>query len=92
MGKYEFSKRVIDRHEEMITKEIERYVYGKGQICPTALYERLLECIKARHELNHIPIPKSVEELLDIYNYDQDFIDKFCNTAKNHDPDNCPEL
>lgn len=92
MDKFKFSKRVIDRFEEMITKEIEHFLYDVGSICPTALCERLEECIEARRELNYAPIPQNVEELLFVYNYDEAFINSFIEKSKKHTVDECPEL
>lgn len=92
MEKFMFAKRVIDRFEEMVIKEIERFIYGTGKICPTALYERLEECIKARKELNYAPVPNNVEELLAMYNFDDEFINEFLERVNNHTSDNCPEL
>ncbi|WP_238882318.1 hypothetical protein [Clostridium sp. YIM B02551] len=83
---------VVDRLEYYITKEIEKAIYGDGDKCYTALYQRLIECINARKELNYEPIPKNVEELLDDYGYDEDFIKEFVQKAKKHDEKGCSEF
>ncbi len=81
---------VIDRLEYYITKEIEKCLYGNGDKCYTALYERLTECINARKEIGYEPIPKNVEELLNNFGYDENFIDEFVLKAREHSSERCP--
>lgn len=83
---------VIDRLEYYITKEIEKAIYGSGDKCYTALYQRLTECIYARNELNYEPIYKDVEELLFDYGYDEEFIKEFIGKAMNHSQRECSEF
>jgi len=81
---------VIDRLEYYITKEIEKSLYGTGDKCFTALYERLTECINARKEIGCEPIPENVEQLLSDFGYDKTFIEEFISKAKNHSSNECP--
>ena len=67
---------MIDRLEYYLTKEIEKNIYGSGSKCYIALYDRLVECINARKEIDYKP-NSSVEELLSDHGYDDDFIEKF---------------
>lgn len=67
---------MIDRLEYYLTKEIEKNIYGSGEKCYIALYDRLIECINARKEIDYKPY-SSVENLLLDHGYDDDFIKKF---------------
>lgn len=92
MEDIKYSYVVIDRLEYYITKEIEKAIYGNGDKCYKALYQRLTECIHARKELNYEPIYKGVEELLLDYGYDEDFVNEFVEKAMNHSPEECSEF
>jgi len=92
MEKFKYTKRVIDRLEEMVIKEIEYFVCGTGKICPIALSDRLEECIAARKEINYGPVLRNVAELLAFYSFDDEFINNFMKKMNDHTSDNCPEL
>jgi len=80
---YKYAFIVIDRLEYYITKEIEKSIYGYGDCKYVALYQRLVECIEARKELDYYPIPKDVIELLLDYGYDEEFTHKFISEYEN---------
>lgn len=67
---------MIDRLEYYLTKEIEKNIYGSGDKCYIALYDRLIECIHARKEIDYKPY-QSVEALLTDHGYDDAFIKRF---------------
>ena len=90
MEKRKYTYLVIDRLEYYITKEIEKAIYGTGDKCFTALFQRLTECINARVEVSYDSIPNSVEELLRGFGYDDNFIDNFISNAKEHKQTECP--
>ena len=71
---------MIDRLEYYLTKEIEKNIYGAGDKCYIALYDRMLECIAARKEIDYKPY-ESVEALLEDHGYDEEFINKFISRA-----------
>lgn len=74
---------MIDRLEYYLTKEIERNIYGSGDKCYIALYDRVTECINARKEIDYKPY-QSVEALLESHGYDEDFIRKFVSRGNCH--------
>lgn len=74
----EHLKIMIDLLEYYVTKEIEHNVYGTGDICYVALYDRLAKCIHARKEIDYKPY-SSVEDLLVSHAYAGDFIEDFMN-------------
>lgn len=71
---------IIDILEYYVTKKIERTMYGDSEQYSTAYYERLVECINARKEINYVPY-QSVEKLLENHSYDEEFINKFIKNA-----------
>ena len=71
---------IIDILEYYITKKIERTMLGDIEQYSTAYYERLVECINARKEINYVPY-QSVEKLLEEHSYDEEFIKKFITNA-----------
>ena len=86
-----YSLIIVDRLEYYLTKEIEKALYsGESDKCYSALYQRLLECINARKELNYQPIPNNVKELLWDYGYDEAFIDSFITKSQSHSEKDCP--
>ncbi len=92
MDEIKYSHLIIDRLEYYITKEIEKSMYGCGDKCYTALFQRLNECINARKELDYEPIPNNVKELLQDYGYDDEFIDTFLAKAIDHSIKECSEF
>lgn len=83
----EHLKIMIDLLEYYVTKEIEHNVYGTGDICYVALYDRLAKCIHARKEIDYIPY-ESVSMLLKSHGYDEEFIEKFLSKVNAH-KNNC---
>lgn len=75
---------VIDRLEYYITKEIERSMFNNdGEKSFKSFYNRILECINARKELNYEPIYDSVETFLESFGYDDEFISRFISLSSN---------
>jgi hemerythrin-like domain-containing protein len=74
---------MIDRVEYYLTKEIERNLSGFGDKCYRSLYDKVVECINARKEIDYQPY-QSVEALLSDHGYDRDFIEKFLIRANCH--------
>ncbi len=69
---------IINRLEYYLTKEIEKNIYGIGDECYLAIYDRLVKWIMARKTIDYKPY-QSVEELLEQHGYDKLFINKFIN-------------
>lgn len=82
MEKYSHILIVIDRLEYYVTKEIERAMFNNdGEKSFKSFYNRIIECINARRELNYEPIYSSVEAFLDSFGYDDEFIRKFISLS-----------
>jgi hypothetical protein len=82
MDKYSHVLIVVDRLEYYITKEIERALFNNdGEKSFKSFYNRIIECINARKELNYEPIYGSVEAFLKSFGYDDEFISKFISLA-----------
>ena len=58
MNQKPYSCIVIDGLEYFVTREIERAMYNNSEEEKSlgALYDRIMECINARRELNYEPI------------------------------------
>ena len=84
MNQKPYSCIVIDGLEYFVTREIERAMYNNSEEEKSlgALYDRIMECINARRELNYEPIYNDAESFLDDYGYDEAFIKEFLCRAR----------
>ena len=67
---------IIDILEYYLTQVVEKNIYGLGEESYVAFYNKLVECINARKEINYKPF-QSVEILLEDHGYNKEAINKF---------------